>query len=106
MESVLPRKQYFLLFAASLIFVASVAVFISCFTIGQHVSNAAAILIAVAGNAAIFLPIAVGIALSIWVGARKPSRPVNYPRIEHLRIARKYTPTNAAKIGVSPLYLN
>ena len=37
--------------------------------------------------------------------ARKPSRPPNYPRIEHLRISGKYSPGGAADLGVSPLHL-
>jgi len=38
--------------------------------------------------------------------ARKPIRPSNYPRIEHLRIAGKYQPAGRfGETGISPLRL-
>jgi hypothetical protein len=45
------------------------------------------------------------VAIFLAMFARKASQRVNYPRIEHLRIAGKYAPTSAAKMGVSPLHL-
>jgi hypothetical protein len=49
----------------------------------------------------------VALAVPIFVAMllRKSSQRANYPRIEHLRIAGKYAPTEAATIGVSPLHL-
>jgi len=44
-----------------------------------------------------------GLALLISVFARKPTRSPNYPRIEHLRIAGKYSPSGGADTGISPL---
>jgi hypothetical protein len=43
----------------------------------------------------------------VFAGRRKPLRPPNYPRIEHLRIAGRYQPERrfSADIGVSPLHL-
>ena len=43
----------------------------------------------------------------VFTGRRKPLRPPNYPRIEHLRIAGKYQAARRfpADIGVSPLHL-
>lgn len=103
----LSRKQYFFLaLAAVLTFMASVAVFILCFSIGQRYgSNGAVIAVIAAAGAGI--PIWVGVGVAIFAPmlfVRKP--PVNYPRIEHLRIAGKYEPTGAAKMGVSPLHLH
>jgi hypothetical protein len=100
------RKHYFFLALYVLIFMASVAVFIVCFsTDPRYRSNAAVIsLIAAAGSG---IPIWVGVFFAIFAPmiAREPSHRANYPRIDHLRIAGKYTPTSAAKIGVSPLHL-
>ncbi|MGA9884170.1 MAG: hypothetical protein WBQ34_10665 [Candidatus Acidiferrales bacterium] len=97
-----PYLQYFAMFAAVLIFLACVALFI----VIVHGYASKGVLIA-AGWAsfavAIFLPM--GVAILVPMFDRKPSQPVNYPRIEHLRIAGKYAPTGAAKIGVSPLHL-
>jgi hypothetical protein len=43
----------------------------------------------------------------VFAGRRKPLRPPNYPRIEHLRIAGKYQAARRfpADSGVSPLHL-
>ena len=39
--------------------------------------------------------------------ARKPLRPTNYPRIEHLRIAGKYQAAGRfGETGISPLHLS
>lgn len=103
----LSRKQYLFLALAVVMFIASIAVFILCFAIDQRYrSNGAVDAIITAAGAGI--PIWVGVAVAIFAPmfARKPSQPANYPRIEHLRIAGKYAPTSAAKIGVSPLHLH
>lgn len=102
----LSRKHYFFLALAVLMFMAFVAVFILSFAIDRRYgSNGAAIAAAWVGSAvAIFVPIAVVIVVPL-MSAGKSSQRVNYPRIEHLRIAGKYAPTSAAKIGVSPLNL-
>jgi hypothetical protein len=52
----------------------------------------------------------VAFAASMWVVfwvvfMRKPSQRANYPRVEHLRIAGKYAPAGASKVGVTPLHL-
>ena len=100
----LSRQHYFFMTLAVLIFMASVAVFIVCFDL-RYRSNGAAIVAAWAGIAVtMFVPIWAAIFLPL-MAARKVSQRVNYPRIEHLRIAGKYAPTNAAKLGVSPLHL-
>ena len=102
----LSRKHYFFLALAVLTFMASVAVFILSFAIDRRGgSNGAVIAIIAAAGANI--PIWVGVAVAIFAPmfGRKPSQAANYPRIEHLRIAGKYAPTGAAKIGVSPLHL-
>lgn len=54
----------------------------------------------------IALFVALGIVFAGVVFARKPLRPTNYPRIEHLRIAGKYQAAGRfGEVGVSPLYL-
>jgi hypothetical protein len=96
-DSRLSRRHHFPAFAAAFIFVAFVALLVLCVTIDlRYGSNAAATTVAVA------VPF-----WAIWavMFTRKPSHRANYPRIEHLRIAGKYTSTGAAKIGVSPLHL-
>lgn len=101
----LSRKHYFFL-ALAFTLMAFVAVFILWFAIDQRYRSNGAV-IAVIGAAGAGIPIWIGVAVAIFAPmfARKPSQPVNYPRIEHLRIAGKYAPTGAAKIGVSPLHL-
>jgi hypothetical protein len=104
----LSRRHYFLVFAAVFIFMASVAVFILCFDLRYGSSGAVmAVIAAGAAGAPFIISIATAIAIAIFVPmfARKPLQPANYPRIEHLRIAGKYAPTSAAKIGLSPLRL-
>jgi hypothetical protein len=50
--------------------------------------------------------VAIGIAVVAAAFARKPRRPSNYPRIEHLRIAGKYQAVGgSAEMGFSPLHL-
>jgi hypothetical protein len=99
------RKQYFLSLAVVSTSVASLALLALGVAIGRRYgSNAARIVamgvaLAVPNCVAMFLPICVA------MFPRKPSQRANYPRIEHLRIAGKYAPTDAARIGVSPLHL-
>ncbi len=98
----LSRKEYFAMFAGVLIFMACVAMLIA---INRGYASKG-VLIAAGWSSfavAILLPMAAAILVPMF--DRKPSQPVNYPRIEHLRIAGKYAPTGAAKIGVSPLHL-
>lgn len=96
----LSRKHYyFAMFAIVVVFMACVALFIAIDR--GYASRGVVIAVGWAGMAVPFL---VAIFLPLMV-VRKTSRPVNYPRIEHLRIAGKYAPTSAAKIGVSPLHL-
>lgn len=105
----LPRKHYFLTLAVVFAAVAFALAFALCAAIDRWLfSNGASI--GVAGDViAMFMPIAVAVfmpmAIAIAISMRKPPQRLNHPRIEHLRIAGKYTPTGAAKIGVSPLYL-
>lgn len=93
----LSRKHNFLALAVVFIAVAFASLLVLCFAIGRRFGPNVAIIAAVEAGVvvAIFLP----------VFMRKPSRPANYPRIEHLRIAGKYAPTGASKVGVSPLHL-
>ena len=93
----LSRKHYFLALAVVFIAVAFASLLVLCVAIGRRYGSNIAIIVAVG-------PL---LAVAIWVAVftRKPSRPANYPRIEHLRIAGKYAPTGASKIGVSPLRL-
>jgi len=105
----LPRKHHFLTLAVVFTAVAFALVFALCAAINRwFFSNGAKI--GVAGDfIASFMPIAVAIFMPIAIAIaalmrKSPQRP-NYPRIEHLRIAGKYAPTGAAKMGVSPLYL-
>jgi hypothetical protein len=95
----LSPRHYFAMFAAVFIFLACVALFIAI--VQGDASKGLLTEVGWAGLAAPF----VLIFFVLWAGARKASQPVNYPRIEHLRIAGKYIPTSAAKIGVSPLHL-
>jgi NADH:ubiquinone oxidoreductase subunit K len=102
----LSRKDYFLMLASVFIFMASVAVFILCFSIDQrNGSNRTVIAIVASAGASIPIWICVAVAIFVPMFSQKSSQRVNYPRIEHLRIAGKYAPTSAAKIGVSPLHL-
>jgi hypothetical protein len=90
----LSRKHYILAFALVSTSVASLALL--------------ALSVAIYGsNAAIIVAMGVALAVPICVAMfpQKPSQRANYPRIEHLRIAGKYAPTDAARIGVSPLHL-
>ena len=50
------------------------------------------------------LTLACGLVLTLAC-TRKPFRSPNYPRIEHLRIAGKYSPTGSADFGISPFHL-
>lgn len=95
--SQLSRKHYFLSFAGVFIFVASSAILALCVAIDRRYGSSIA---------AIWV-VGAAIAVPMWSAmfVRKPSRPANYPRIEHLRIAGKYAPTGASKVGVSPLHL-
>jgi hypothetical protein len=101
----LSRRHYFLVFAAVFIFMASVAVFILCFDLRYGSSGAVMAVIAAAAPFIISIATAIAIAILVPMFARKPLQPANYPRIEHLRIAGKYAPTSASKMGVSPLHL-
>jgi len=93
----LSRKHNFLALAVVFISVAFPALCALCVAIDRRFGPNVAIIAAVEAGVvvAIFLP----------VFMRKPSRPANYPRIEHLRIAGKYAPTGASKTGISPLHL-
>lgn len=57
--------------------------------------------------AAQFAPfVALFVAPGVVVFARKPLRPANYPRIDHLRIAGKYqAAVRFGETGISPLHL-
>ena len=93
----LSRKHYFLSFAGVLIFMASLALLVLCVVIDRRYGS----------NTAIMVAMGTAVAVALWPAmlVRKPSRPANYPRIEHLRIAGKYAATSASKVGVSPLHL-
>jgi Kef-type K+ transport system membrane component KefB len=97
----LSRKHYFLSFALVFTSAASLAILALCVAIARRNGSNTATIVAMVVALAVpmFLPICVA------MFPRKPSQRANYPRIEHLRIAGKYTPTDAARIGVSPLYL-
>jgi hypothetical protein len=93
----LSRKHYFLSFAVVSTSVASLAILALCVAIGRrHGSNPAII---------VSMGVALAVAICVPMFVREPSPRANYPRIEHLRIAGKYAPTDAASIGVSPLHL-
>jgi hypothetical protein len=65
-------------------------------------------IIAIIAQAGAFIQLAVvfGITLAAAASTRKPLRPSNYPRIEHLRIAGKYHAVGtSAEMGISPLHL-
>ena len=105
----LSRKHYFLALAVVFTAVAFALAFALCAAINHwFFSNGAKM--GVAGDfIASFMPIAVAIFMPIAIAIaalmrKSPQRP-NYPRIEHLRIAGKYAPTGASKVGVSPLHL-
>jgi hypothetical protein len=92
----LSRKHYLLSFAVVSTSVTYLALLALCVAVGRRYGSNTAILVAM------------GVALAVPVCAMfllKSSQRVNYPRIEHLRIAGKYEPTDAARIGVSPLHL-
>lgn len=105
----LPRKHYFLTLAVVFTAAAFALVFALCLAIDRWFFSGGANA-GVAGDLiatfmpiaiAIFVPLAIAMAASMHRSSQRP----NHPRIEHLRIAGKYVPTSAAKIGVSPLYL-
>jgi hypothetical protein len=102
------RRNYFLTLAVVFIAVAFTLVFALCAAINRWLFAHGASM-GVAGDViAIWVPIAVGVFVPIPLAiyyARRPAQRPNHPRIEHLRIAGKYAPTSAAKMGVSPLYL-
>jgi len=91
------RKHYFLAVALTFLFVAFSALLVLSVAIDRRYGS----------DAAMTLAVGAAIAVAIWPAmlVRKPSRPANYPRIEHLRIAGKYASTGAGKVGVSPLHL-
>jgi hypothetical protein len=50
--------------------------------------------------------VALGAGFAVAFSSRKPIRPANYPRIEHLRIAGNYQAAGAfGETGISPLRL-
>jgi uncharacterized PurR-regulated membrane protein YhhQ (DUF165 family) len=95
-SSPVSRKRYFLALAVVFISVIFAALCALGVALGRYGSNTA-----------IMVAIGVAIAVSIWMAMflRKPSQRANYPRVEHLRIAGKYAPAGASKVGVSPLHL-
>lgn len=105
----LPRKHYFLALAVVFAAVAFALVFALCAAIDRRLFSNAAGLGVWGSTIATWTPIAVAIFVPLFAAilmfVRKPSRWPNYPRIEHLRIAGKYAPTSATKMGVSPLHL-
>jgi uncharacterized membrane protein len=98
------RKHYLLTFALVFAAVTFALVFALCAAIDRRLFSNSAIIGVAGGVVATWMPIAVGTFIAIYYTRRPPRQP-NYPRIEHLRIAGKYAPTSASKIGVSPLYL-
>jgi hypothetical protein len=94
----LSRKHYyFLSFAVVSTSMAFLAILALCIAIGRlHGSNIAII---------VAMGVALAVAICVPMFLREPSQRANYPRIEHLRIAGKYAPTDAARIGASPLHL-
>jgi hypothetical protein len=100
----LSRKHYLLTFALVFVAVAFALMFALCAAIDRRLFSNSAIVGVVGGVVATWVPIAFGIFIAIYYMPRPP-RQLNYPRIEHLRIAGKYAPTSASKIGVSPLHL-
>ena len=104
-----PRKHYFLTLAMVFTAGAFVLALALCAAIERRLFSGAAY-VGVAGDViGSFMPVAVAvfmpIAIAIAVLMRKSPRRLNHPRIEHLRIAGKYAPTSASKMGVSPLHL-
>jgi hypothetical protein len=93
----LSRKHYFLPVAVAFF----LAVFSALLVLGMAIDRR------YGSDTATLVALGTAFALAIWPAMfmRKRSRPANYPRIEHLRIAGKYAPTGAAKMGVSPLHL-
>ena len=91
------RKHYFLALAVVFISVTFAALLVLCVAIDRRYGS----------NIAIIEAIGAAILMAMWMAMfpRKSSQRANYPRIEHLRIAGKYAPTDAARIGVSPLHL-
>jgi uncharacterized membrane protein len=91
------RKHNFLVLAVVFVSVAFGALFVLSAAIDRRYGS----------NIAIIVAMGTAVAVALWPAmlVRKPSRPANYPRIEHLRIAGKYAPTGASKVGVSPLHL-
>jgi len=106
-----PLKNYFLALAVAFTAAAFALVLALCAAMNHWFFGffAHGASMGVAGDVtAIWMPIAVAVFMPIAIAiyyAHRPPRPLNYPRIEHLRIAGKYVPTSAGKIGVSPLYL-
>ena len=104
----LPRKHYFLALALVFAAVAFALVLALCAAIDRRLFSNGANFGVAGGVIAAWMPIGVAVFMPIAATiffARKPSRPPNHPRIEHLRIAGKYAPTSPAKMGVSPLHL-
>ena len=93
----LSRKHYFLSFAVVSTSVASLAIFALCVAIGRRYALNIATIVA--------MGVALAVPICVAMFPQKPSQRANYPRIEHLRIAGKYAPTDAASVGVSPLHL-
>jgi hypothetical protein len=93
----LSRKRYFLAFAVVSTSVASLAILALCVAIGRRYGSNTATIVA--------MGVALAVPICFAMFLRKPSQRANYPRIEHLRIAGKYAPTDAARVGVSPLHL-
>jgi len=93
----LSRKHYFLAFAVVSTSVATLALLALCVAISRRYGSKTATIVA--------MGVALAVPICVAMFPRKPSQPANYPRIEHLRIAGKYAPTDAARVGVSPLHL-
>lgn len=103
-------KRYFLPLAVSVIFLASCSVFaLGVAFVGAALDRDYS---AVGALISIFIALAATLGVAVPALRRKSLRPSNYPRIEHLRIAGKYsTSANMSgkeyhwSMGSSPLHL-
>jgi hypothetical protein len=109
---VIAVKRYFLPLAVFSVIVLAFCV-IAFGVVFERPYGTSRTIVAIIAQAGVWVPLIVvwpccmtGIALAVVASARKPLRPPNYPRIEHLRIAGKYQAVGtSADLGISPLYL-
>ena len=98
-------KRYFLPAVIFAIFVFLCSVYVFWVVFDRQYGTSGTTIVAIIAQAGVWVPL--GIAVTVAASARKPVRPPNYPRIEHLRIAGKHHSVRRFSVEeISPLHLS